>query len=312
MPWILLLVISLFCSPLQAVTLPGVTASEPAPAAAEPNVEQKKAAYAALADVLENDASREELIAQLRQVASAPPAETVPALTPPAIAENKTVLENVTDVSRLYGEAFATRFAQLYRNITDAPHKHFNYQTFTNAAGHFLLLAALVFAFYWLVRLCALPLYRVMGQWGRRKNRDRSNWLQLPGMIIGAFVIDLLLLALTLFVGQVLSDNLNGGNPTIAFQQGLFLNAFALVEFFKAILRLMFCPRYPQLRFFHLNDDRAAYWSTRIRWLSGLIGYGLLVIVPIVSNQVNVQVGALINVLVMGLVTVWALYLIFQ
>lgn len=59
-------------------------------------------------------------------------------------------------------------------------------------------------------------------------------------MIIGAFIIDLLLLALTLFVGQVLSDNLNAGSRTIAFQQSLFLNAFALIEFFKAVLRLIF------------------------------------------------------------------------
>lgn len=72
-----------------------------------------------------------------------------------------------------------------------------------------------------------------MGEWGRHKNRDRGNWLQLPLTIAGAFVIDLLLLALTLFVGQLLSDRLNGNNPTIAFQQSLFLNAFALIEFLK-------------------------------------------------------------------------------
>ena len=53
--------------------------------------------------------------------------------------------------------------------------------------------------------------------------------------IAGAFIIDLLLLALTLFVGQLLSDRLDGNNPTIAFQQSLFLNAFALIEFFKAV-----------------------------------------------------------------------------
>ncbi len=96
------------------------------------------------------------------------------------------------------------------------------------------MLAVLVFGFYWLIRLCALPLYRKMGQWARQKNRERSNWLQLPAMIIGAFIIDLLLLALTLFVGQVLSDNLNAGSRTIAFQQSLFLNAFALIEFFQS------------------------------------------------------------------------------
>lgn len=59
-------------------------------------------------------------------------------------------------------------------------------------------------------------------------------------MIASAFIIDLLLLALTLFLGQMLADTLNAGNKTIAFQQSLFLNAFALIEFFKALLRLLF------------------------------------------------------------------------
>jgi hypothetical protein len=203
-----------------------------------PDIEQKKAAYAALADVLDNPQSRQELIDQLRKVAATPPQEPVPVITPPQIVEQKTVLENVTEVSSHYGEEFASRFAQLYRNITGSPHKAFNPETFTSAAGHFLLLAMLVFAFWLLVRLAVMPLYRKMGYWGRNKNRERNNWLQLPAMIIGAFIVDLLLLALTLFVGQILSANLNNGNRTIAFQQSLFLNAFALIEFFKAICGL--------------------------------------------------------------------------
>ena len=316
MPWILLLLLCLFGAPAQAVTLPGVTsgasASQSSTPAAEPDVEQKKAAYGALADVLENDTSRKELIDQLRTVAKTPPQEPVPSITPPEVKSEKTVLENVTDVSRHYGEALSARFAQLYRNLIGSPHKPFNPQTFSNAASHFLMLAGAIFAFYWLARLCAWPLYRKMGEWGRRKNREKSSWLHLPLMIAGAFVIDLLILALTLFVGQVLSDNLNAGSQTIAFQQSLFLNAFALIEFFKALLRLIFSPRVPDLRPFTVNDESAKYWALRLSILSGLIGYGLLVAVPIISNQVNVQIGALANVLIMLGITVWALYLIFH
>jgi len=315
-PWILLLLLCLFGAPAQAVTLPGVTsgasASQSSTPAAEPDVEQKKAAYGALADVLENDTSRKELIDQLRTVAKTPPQEPVPSITPPEVTSEKTVLENVTDVSRHYGEALSARFAQLYRNLIGSPHKPFNPQTFSNAASHFLMLAGAIFAFYWLARLCAWPLYRKMGEWGRRKNREKSSWLHLPLMIAGAFVIDLLILALTLFVGQVLSDNLNAGSQTIAFQQSLFLNAFALIEFFKALLRLIFSPRVPDLRPFTVNDESAKYWALRLSILSGLIGYGLLVAVPIISNQVNVQIGALANVLIMLGITVWALYLIFH
>ncbi|MEG1210866.1 MAG: mechanosensitive channel protein [Leclercia sp.] len=316
MPWILLLLFSLLCTPALAVSLPGVPPSTASTTQttppAEPDVEQKKAAYSALADVLENDTSRNELITQLRNVAATPPETPVPKISPPEIADEKTVLENVTDLSRHYGEALSSRFAQLYRNLIGSPHKAFNPHTFANAAQQFLMLAGLVFAFYWLVRLCAWPLYRKMGSWARKKNRETSSWFHLPLTITSAFIIDLLLLALTLFVGQLLSDNLNGGNRTIAFQQALFLNAFAVIEFFKAILRLIFCPRVPDLRPFAIDDRAAQYWSLRLSILSGMIGYGLLVAVPIVSNQVNVQIGALANVLIMLGITVWALYLIFH
>lgn len=313
--WLLAVTFLLFAAQTQAVSLPAaaVAASQTQSGSTqEPSVDEKKAAWAALANILQNDQSRQELITQLRSAANSPSDTKAPVLTPPAEEEDKTVLESVTDVSRHFGGEFLNKFKKLHRNIVSAPHKPFNHNTFFNALSHFAMLAVALFAFYWLICRAITPVYRRMGQWGRQKNSDRTNWLHLPAMIIGAFILDLLLLALALFVGQMLSDSLNAGSRTIAYQQGLFLNAFALIEFFKAILRLIFCPRYPQLRFFHLADERAFYWNTRLSWLSSVIGYGLLVIVPIVSNQVNVQVAALVNIVLMGLITGWALYLIFH
>ena len=110
MPWILLL-ISLIWLPAQAAGIPGVTtgatSTQPTAETPTPDIEQKKAAYAALADVLDNPQSRQELIDQLRKVAATPPQEPVPVITPPQIVEQKTVLENVTEVSSHYGEEFA-------------------------------------------------------------------------------------------------------------------------------------------------------------------------------------------------------------
>ncbi|WP_420535610.1 mechanosensitive channel protein, partial [Buttiauxella noackiae] len=308
----------MFSFQTQAVTLPAAAVAASAQQStttppAEPNLEEKKKAYSALADVLDNSQSRDELIGQLRKVAATPPPEPVPAIVPPEqLSEDKTVLENVTDVSRHYGGELAQRFAQLHRNITGAPHKAFNQQTFYNALTHFTMLVVSVFAFYLVIRACMTPIWARMGKWGRKKNRDRSSWFHLPMMIIGAFIIDLLLLALTIFVGQIFSDIMNAGNRTIARQQGLFLNAFALIEFFKAILRLIFCPRFPDLRPFPVPDQSAHYWNLRLAGLSSLIGYGILVAVPIISNQVNVQVGAIVNVVIMLCITLWALYLIFH
>ncbi|MDI9279260.1 mechanosensitive channel protein [Pantoea sp. EABMAA-21] len=282
-------------------------------AAGEPTLEDKKAAYAALANILENNDSRQELIDQLRQAATSKANNEQPVLAPPqADQEDPTVLESVTNVTREYGGAVASQFVRLHDNIVNAPHKSFNQQTFFNALKYFAGLAAAVFAFYWFTRLLMYPVWQRMGRWGRNHNLDRTKWLHLPATIIVAFLLDLVLLALTLFVGQIISDNYHNNNRTIAYQQGLFLNAFALIEFFKAVLRLIFCPRFPTLRFFHLSDVRAAYWNTRLSWLSGIIGYGLLVVVPIVGNQVNMQIAALVNVLIMCIMTGWALWLIFR
>ena len=317
--WILLFLMLFSLVPqVQAVNLPQAavaaqqTSKESGEAASQPDADQQKAAYAALANILENEASRQALIEQLRQVSTSPSATAAPELLPPkAEQEDKTVLQGLTDVTREYGGVVASQFVRLHNNIVKAPHKSFNPTTFINAFNHFAGLALALFALYWLLRRLVYPIYRRLGVWGRQKNSDHRNWLQLPATIGGAFIIDLLLLALALFVGQIISDNFHSGNRTIAYQQGLFLNAFALIEFFKALLRLIFCPRFPELRFFHLSDHRAAYWNTRLSWLSGVMGYGLLVVVPIVSNQVNVQIAALLNIVIMAIMTSWALFLIF-
>ena len=102
MPWILLLLAALLTAPLSAAALPGVpTANADKTSASEPDVEQKRAAYAALADVLANDAARQELIDQLRKAAATPPPDSTPTLTPPAVKEETTVLEKDRKSTRL-------------------------------------------------------------------------------------------------------------------------------------------------------------------------------------------------------------------
>lgn len=309
MPWFLLVIAILFSAPLQTAAAPSSSDTHAAQSA-EPDTAQKKAAYAALADMLENSAARRELIVQLRRAAAASPAETPPALTLPAAAEDKTVLENLSQVSRHFSDIFASRFAQLWRNISTEPHRSFNGRAFVHALTYFSALAALIFTLYGALRLAALPLFRRMGRWGRKKNHDRSSWLHLPATIIGAFTVELLLLALTLFAGQILSDRLNAGSATIAFQQSLFLNAFVLIEFFKAVLRLVFSPQVPDLRPFTLREETARYWCNHLSLLSSITGYGLIVAVPVISGQVNVQSGALANLIIMLCITVWGLWLI--
>lgn len=112
--------------------------------------------------MLENDTSRQELIDQLRKVAATPPQDPVPAIAPPEAEEEKTVLENVTDISRRYGEALSSRFAQLYRNLVGTSHKPFNPHTFPQPPPSLLLWLAPSSFF---TGCCACLSGRFTGKW---------------------------------------------------------------------------------------------------------------------------------------------------
>lgn len=96
MRWILFILFCLLGAPAHAVSIPGVTTTTTTDSTTEParnRISNKKAAYGALADVLDNDTSRKELIDQLRTVAATPPAEPVPKIVPPTLVEEQTVLQ---------------------------------------------------------------------------------------------------------------------------------------------------------------------------------------------------------------------------
>ncbi|MFW8217213.1 mechanosensitive channel protein, partial [Klebsiella pneumoniae] len=82
----------------------------------------------------------------------------------------------------------------------------------------------------------------------------------------------LLVLVLALAAGNLFARHVNADSATILRLQTLFLSAFAVIEFFKAVLRLIFSPDFDYLRPFAFSDASAHYWNKRLAWLSGLIG----------------------------------------
>ncbi|NMM73888.1 mechanosensitive channel protein, partial [Serratia marcescens] len=120
----------------------------------------------------------------------------------------------------------------------------------------------------------------------------------------------LLVLLLALAAGNLFARHVHADSATILRLQTLFLSAFAVIEFFKAVLRLIFAPSFDYLRPFPFSDRSARYWNTRLAWLSGLIGYGLMVVVPVVAVQISYSAAAAVNLVVMLALTLYAIWLI--
>ncbi|WP_369606349.1 mechanosensitive channel protein [Serratia marcescens] len=295
---LLLLTLSVFAAPALAQNAP--------PASADKS-EQQKAAYAALADLLQDDQARAELIDHLKQTAGDAAAAA------PATPEESTPVTLSDSLNSLAQEGIGTfnqKLGALQKLIDSGPKRVFNPAGFFRALGYFLLTVAVTFALFHLIHRLIAPLYKRMGSWGHNARLQRGPWYKRPAAILGAFAIDLLVLLLALAAGNLFARHVHADSATILRLQTLFLSAFAVIEFFKAVLRLIFAPSFDYLRPFPFSDRSARYWNTRLAWLSGLIGYGLMVVVPVVAVQISYSAAAAVNLVVMLALTLYAIWLI--
>ncbi|NWA44113.1 mechanosensitive channel protein [Pseudomonas reactans] len=296
----LMLMLTLFSSATQAAA--------PQPAA-NSDADKQKASYAALADILQDDKSRAELIAHLRDAAKPQSGEQQqPAAEPKS--EQVSLVDGLVDTSQRYASQVMQRVEQLKETIDSGPKRTFNAERFIHALSYFLMTVVVTFALFHLIRFLVSPLYKRLGRWGHHARLKEAHWYQLPASILSAFAIDIAILLLTVAAGNLFTQYVNGGSALIARQQALFLSAFAVIEFFKAVLRLLFAPNFDYLRPFPLRDKTASYWNTRLAWVSGLIGYALMVAVPIVATQINYPAAAVVNFVVMLALTLYASWLI--
>lgn len=271
--------------------------------------EQQKASYTALADILQDDKARAVLIDHLRQAADeSPKTQTKPAAseTPESLSDNLSSLAQggISTVNQ--------RLNSLQKLIDSGPKRTFNPDSFFRALGYFLLTVAVTFALFHLIRRLIRPLYKRMGSWGHNAKLQQGPWYKLPTAILAAFAVDLLVLLLALAAGNLFARHVNADSTTILRLQTLFLSAFAVIEFFKAVLRLIFSPDFDYLRPFAFSDASAHYWNKRLAWLSGLIGYGLMVVVPVVATQISYPAAAAANLVIMLALTLYAVALILR
>ncbi|QGH59846.1 mechanosensitive channel protein [Serratia proteamaculans] len=271
--------------------------------------QQQKASYAALADILQDDKARDALIGHLRQAADQSangPPKTEASETPESLSDNLSNLAQggISSVNQ--------RLNSLQKLIDSGPKRSFNPDSFFRALGYFLLTVVVTFTLFHLIRRLIRPLYKRMGSWGHNAKLQQGPWYKLPTAILGAFAVDLLVLMLALAAGNLFARHVNADSATILRLQTLFLSAFAVIEFFKAVLRLIFSPNFDYLRPFPFSDASAHYWNKRLAWLSGLIGYGLMVVVPVVATQISYPAAAAANLIIMLALTLYAVALILR
>lgn len=258
-----------------------------------------------LIDLLENDSAREALIASLREVATA--AEAVPeaeervsfgrqiarltsGFVETAAGSFASALAGVTSITSTLGSLDADQFAAL----TDA-----------------LIALAVVFiattVSYVVLRHFAKRIYRSMG--ARAHDWD---FLRTLAVAIATTLIDALVVILSWGLGYLAALYLHGDPGTIGVRQSLYLNAFLLVGLAKVLIRAVLSPSTDELRFVAISDAASKRMSLWLGSIATIVGYGQLLIVPIVNRQASFSAGRGISTLLAFVAIFLALVLVLK
>ena len=275
------------------------------------------ASSAQLADLLENEQTRQQLIEQLRgQVAEEPVADSATETTeiddslPRRVADTTQLfLTKVLDDLGYTAETLSAMVrGEAVGNVTMAGWK--------TALLRFSLVVFITVITFIFTRLVAARFFSRINQWTvqspkvSKRQQHRVNELFLLRKmiaILGAFVIDVAAIALAAIVGYGVVMSLAGPGGVAGMFESLFVNAFVAVELTRALVRVVFATRFPHLRLFTMSDEVAQYWNKWLSVLVEVVGYGMLVIVPVATFMFGAALGNMIRLLIMFGVFIYAI-----
>ncbi len=268
--------------------------------------------------LLEDDATRAELLQILRERAEGRAGGEVPqqAEEQARVAEfslDPTLARQIAEYTRSVAESTAATveaFVATVGELVDvfSGRSDTDLARLTQVVTNLVILGVALFASFFVLRVIAA---RLQSAAARRTDGGRAA-ARVMGVVAGA-VADLCAVFLAWAIGYVVSLNVIGG-PTgrMGINQTLLLNAFLVVECAKVVLRIVFEPRDPALRFLPMSDTTAAYWYFWFARIVSLVGYTFMFLAPILAENVTAGVAQALRVLVMATAVVIGIIIVLQ
>ncbi len=270
--------------------------------------------YESLATLLEDPSQREALIEGLRQLDSKASEQAVE-----VAGEDVTLSEDSPSLSRqlaaisqdLVADLSATldRMLGTLDGLANEDADEIDWSRFTSEAVSLGLVVISTIALFLVLRRLAKPLFSRVSQWSL-DGQHRSPLLRTLLAVLVAAVVDIAVIGLAFLGGYLLAIFAYGEQGVIGQRESMFLNAYLVIELFKALMRMLFSSGYKGLRLLPMPDDVARYWNRSLAMLAGFIGYGILVVVPMINNNLAPAVGSFVNLLIMAITLVWAIVVI--
>lgn len=295
-----LLTLLLAVAPLQAQEPAGQAEG----AAAELTPEEARG----LAQMLQDEQSRQALVDKLNKLAEQAEAEAQEAT---AAERDQSLPSRIAQITQQSAESVANLLSRVLRDIQGIARIGEGRTADYAALGQTLLELAIVIvvtvAVFVLLNRIALRIFARLARLS-----DSSGMLAALGLLLASIALDALMVVVAWGVGYAVALTALGNAGEMDIVQSLYLNAFLAIELIKVALRGIFSPRYGDLRIVPMSDFSAAYWYLWLGRLVSLLGYGSLVVVPVVNMHMSLAVGRSLQVLIALAGVVMAIVVILQ
>jgi small-conductance mechanosensitive channel len=276
-------------------------ASEPSPATAP--------ALATLLEVLKDDAARAALIAELEATLATPLEDASAAAAP---VETISVGRRIALITQGFGEDIAGSVENLWNGLQGGQ------SVFSGLRGDELgiLLKALqdlvvviliTVSSFVLLRKLAMRHYTSVA----RRSKGAGS-LRTIGLFIGSNLTDALVVIIAWTLGYAVTIFAFGEFGTIDILQSMYLNAFLIVEMTKVAIRAVLSPVASRLRLVPVSDAGARAVTRYLSFVVSVLGYGQLLIVPIVNQRASFAAGNGVSALISVLVLIYVVYIVLR
>lgn len=259
-----------------------------------------------LVDVLKDDAARADLIEQLEAIVREEPA----AAESVRQGDNSSFGRRIATITQNLVQSTVQRTTEFMRLLTTSE------SAFSGLSGDELgvlwaalpdlfLVIVITVGIFLIFRLFAVPWFRRIGE--RAKT---ANLWERTLMFAGSNLTDAAIVIMAWAAGYAVTVFFIGEFGKINIQQSMYLNAFLAVEMFKVVIRVLVSPNASGLRPVPMSDYAARSLNKSLTIVVTILGYGQLLIVPIVNQNASITAGNGVSAVLAATVLVYLIYVV--
>lgn len=283
----------MFLAVCALVAAPGAVSAQGLPGAKTESAMPAEQARA-LADVLKDDKARAALIKELERI-GAPAAEGAKTTTE---THEPSLGRKIAQTTAAISTGIAEGVGKIWRQLLSTPERLAALEgakasLFVDALLDLALIIVVTVGVFIMLRRFAKRLYKRIGA-----QADGAGFLRSAMLALGSVVIDVGVVLLAWGLGYLVAVAFIGEYGAISTRQALYLNAFLIVEMIKVAMRTILSPTASELRPVPLPDHAARLLTKWVGATVSVLGYGQLLIVPIINENVSFMAGLAATVLI--------------